>query len=62
MTKIRVNASKPYDVVIGKGLLSQAGSLVAEAVKGRKAVIVTDDIVNGLYAEKRTIAGTSGAG
>lgn len=51
MTKIRVNASKPYDVVIGKGLLSQAGSLVAEAVKGRKAVIVTDDIVNGLYAE-----------
>ena len=52
MTKIRVNASKPYDVVIGKGLLSQAGSLVAEAVKGRKAVIVTDDIVNGLYAEK----------
>ena len=52
MIKIRVNASKPYDVVIGKGLLSQAGSLVAEAVKGRKAVIVTDDIVNGLYAEK----------
>ncbi len=52
MTKIRVNASKPYDVVIGKGLLSQAGILIAEAVKGRKAVIVTDDIVNGLYAEK----------
>lgn len=52
MTKIRVKASKPYDVVIGKGLLAQAGSLIAEAVKGRKAVIVTDDIVNGLYAEK----------
>lgn len=52
MTKIRVNASKPYDVVIGKGLLAQAGRLVAEVVKGRKAVIVTDDIVNGLYAEK----------
>lgn len=52
MTKIRVNASKPYDVVIGNGLLSQAGALIAETVKGRKAVIVTDDIVNGLYAEK----------
>ena len=52
MTKIRVNASKPYDVVIGNGLLAQAGSLIADAVKGRKAVIVTDDTVNGLYAEK----------
>ena len=52
MTKIRVNASKPYDVVIGNGLLSQAGSLIAETVKGRKAVVVTDDIVNDLYAEK----------
>lgn len=52
MTKIRVKASKPYDVVIGKDILENAGSLISEAVKGRKAVIVTDDIVNGLYAEK----------
>ena len=51
MTKIRVNTSKPYDVVIGDGLLSEAGKLIADAVKGRKAVIVTDDIVNGLYAD-----------
>ena len=52
MTKIRVKASKPYDVIIGKGILENAGSLISEAVKGKKAVIVTDDIVNGLYAEK----------
>lgn len=52
MTKIRINTSTPYDVVIGKGLLESAGELIAGAVKGRKAVIVTDDIVNGLYAEK----------
>lgn len=51
MTKIRINASKPYDVVIGNGLLEQSGKLMAEAVKGRKAVIVTDDIVNGLYTK-----------
>ncbi len=51
MTKIRVNASKPYDVVIGKGILAQSGKLISEAIKGRKAVIVTDDIVNGLYTE-----------
>ncbi len=52
MTKIRINASKPYDVVIGRGILENAGSLIAEAVSGKKAVIVTDDIVDGLYAEK----------
>lgn len=52
MTKIRINASKPYDVVIGNGLLEKSGQLISEAVKGRKAVIVTDDIVNNLYTEK----------
>ena len=54
MTKIRINTSKPYDVVIGKGLLENAGELIANTIKGRKAVIVTDDIVNSLYAEKLT--------
>ena len=52
MAKIHVNTSKPYDVIIGSGLLEKAGELIADAVKGRKAVIVTDDIVNALYAEK----------
>lgn len=54
MTKICINTSKPYDVVIGKGLLENAGELIANTIKGRKAVIVTDDIVNSLYAEKLT--------
>lgn len=54
MTKIRINTSKPYDVVIGKGLLENAGELIANTIKGRKAVIVTDDIVNSLYTEKLT--------
>lgn len=52
MTKIRVNTSKPYDVVIGSGLLEKSGELIANAVKGRKAVIVTDDIVNSLYTQR----------
>ncbi len=52
MTKIRINASKPYDVVIGKGILSEAGELISPVIKGRKAVVVTDDIVNVLYTEK----------
>jgi len=52
MTKIRVNTSRPYDVVIGSGLLEKSGKLIADAVKGRRAVIVTDDIVNSLYTEK----------
>lgn len=54
MTKICIDTSKPYDVVIGKGLLENAGELIANTIKGRKAVIVTDDIVNSLYAEKLT--------
>lgn len=52
MTKIRVNTSKPYDVVIGSGLLEKAGELISDVTKGCKAVIVTDDIVNSLYSEK----------
>lgn len=52
MTEIKINTSSPYSVIIGSGLLLKAGELIAGAVKGRKAVIVTDDIVNALYTEK----------
>ena len=44
MTEIRINTSSPYNVIIGSGLLNEAGELIAGAVKGRKSVIVTDDI------------------
>lgn len=49
---IRVNASNPYDVVIGKGILSDAGSRLGTAVPGcRTFAVLTDDIVDRLYGQ-----------
>lgn len=51
MQTIHVNTSKPYDVVIGSGLLSAAGERIAAICKPQKAMIVSDDIVWPLYGE-----------
>jgi len=45
---VRVNAQKPYDVLIGSDLLGDCGRL-AGAAEGRKAAVITDDVVAGLY-------------
>ena len=52
MKKIKVNASKAYDILIGEGLLDVCGDLSAEAVKVGKLCIVTDDTVASLYLER----------
>lgn len=52
MITVNVNASKNYDILIGKGLLNRCGELIAKTEKSRKCVIVTDDIVDGFYGEK----------
>lgn len=49
MRTITVNTPKSYDIIIGVGLLDQAGKYMAEVVKGRSAAIVTDDHVAALY-------------
>lgn len=51
MKTVHVNASKEYDVLIGKGLLSRAGELVRGVVKSKKLCVVTDDTVDALYSE-----------
>lgn len=43
--------SKTYPVFIGEGLLKDAGMLALRRFPAGKAAIVTDDIVDGLYAE-----------
>ena len=48
--KITVNASKKYDVVIGKNLLSSCGELVRSVVDSGKAVVITDSNVDKLYS------------
>ncbi len=52
MKTIRVDASKKYDVIIGNGLLDNAGELCKEAVGVCRGVIITDSNVDALYSER----------
>ena len=56
MQTIHVNTAKPYDVVIGKGLLKTAGERIASLCKVQKAMIVSDDVVYPLYGETLKIS------
>lgn len=49
MKKIRVNTSTPYDVLIERDILRSCGKIIADTVKSRHAVIISDDTVNSLY-------------
>ena len=50
MRCVQVKAGRPYEVVIGRGLMSAAGETIAQAL-GRTcaAAILTDDTVDALY-------------
>ena len=53
MTKtIAVNASKTYEILIGPGLLEEAGHIIREKAGGQAAAIVTDSNVAGLYGDR----------
>lgn len=54
MKKISVTASKSYSVVIGSGLLDNAGSYAAEICAAEKAVIISDSNVWPIYGEQVT--------
>ena len=49
MIKIRVEASIKYDIVIGNGLLANAGRLCMETLGKHAVAIVSDDTVDALY-------------
>lgn len=49
MTTVRVSASKPYDVLIGRGLLLGAGELISNRIKPCLAAVITDDTVGPIY-------------
>ena len=52
MEKVGVKLSaNSYDVIIGAGLLGQAGNLLKELGFSAKAVIMTDSKVRKLYGE-----------
>lgn len=52
MTTVTVNASRSYNVRIGKGLLSSSGKMISEVTKAKKFALVTDDNVDKLYSER----------
>ena len=48
--QITVNASKKYDIEIGRGLLSSCGKLIKSVVNSAKSIIITDSNVDLLYS------------
>lgn len=52
MQTIDVRTGRPYQVLIGKGLLEKAGDLVRPLVKGTRTVIVSDSHVMPIYGSK----------
>lgn len=50
MKTLRVNTARAYDILVGRGLLEQAGALSREVNGGSRALIVTDSHVFPLYA------------
>lgn len=54
MNRIRISASKEYDVCIGSGLLSQLGAMIAEVCSPTKVAIVSDSNVWPLYGKAAT--------
>ena len=49
MKTLRVNTARAYDILVGRGLLEQAGALSREVNGGSRALIVTDSHVFPLY-------------
>ena len=45
MRTVRVSASREYEVLVERGLLSRCGELVKAATKAKKAVVIAGDIV-----------------
>lgn len=61
MKKVLVKASKNYEVAIGAGLLKELPSILESIIKKGKLLIVTDDTVDRLYAE-RVLSALNGSG
>lgn len=51
MKEIVMHTRKPYRILVGGGLLQNAGEEIRKLGRYRKAAILTDDVVDALYAE-----------
>lgn len=52
MQKVHINASRSYDILIGSGLLDNAGKYISDAITSRHVCVVTDDAVDALYSDR----------
>lgn len=52
MKTVHIDASRSYDVRIGRGLLDDCGRQIAERVRCASAPVVADDTVYALYGER----------
>lgn len=52
MREVTVNTSKTYQVIIGNGILDDAGKHIRQVAGGNTAVIISDTNVGPLYSEK----------
>ena len=52
MKNVHIDASRSYDVRIGRGLLDDCGRQIAERVRCASAAVVADDTVYALYGER----------
>lgn len=52
MKEVKVAASKPYSVLIGRGIMKDLSSLCSDIISGKRVAVVTDDTVDSLYFEK----------
>jgi 3-dehydroquinate synthase len=50
--RVRVEVGRPYDVVVGSGLLADAKALIAEAIGERRTIVVSDERVAPLYLDR----------
>ncbi|MBR0230703.1 MAG: 3-dehydroquinate synthase [Clostridia bacterium] len=52
MRRIHVEVSKPYDVLIGRGLIGNISGIINPVLNSRQVAIVTDDIVQKCYLDR----------
>lgn len=51
MNRIHVAVSNEYDILLNRGLIDKVGELITPVCKSKRIAIITDDIVNSLYAD-----------
>ena len=55
MNKVNININNDlkinYDILVKKGLINDTGKLVKEVLRGKRALIVTDNVVDKFYTE-----------